>query len=172
MINLTRRAGTPAVIASCLVVAVGCGDDPAGPESSTIPDIVGTFAGTWQTRVTVVATGAEVEVSCPGSAIIAAQGADGSFTGSWTQIGTTECTAAAGSMTGSVAPGGAVTISDFSNASGRTFEETTGCTTLSGGDGFTGTTNGTEFQISKAIIADCQATEVTFSWTLSATRLP
>lgn len=172
MINITSLAGKSAVAAACLVVAAGCGDDVAGPDSSTIPDLVGTFSGTWQTRVTAVAAGAVVEVSCPGSVIVAAQGADGSFTGFWTQIGTTECTAAAGSLAGSVAAGGAVTISELSNAAGRTFEESTGCTTVSGDDGYAGTANGTKFEISRTVAADCRGTEFTFSWKLSAARLP
>lgn len=96
--------------ALCLIGAAGCGDDPAGPGQSTIPDLVGTYLGNWHTGVTNVASGAELVVTCPGSVIVAAQGGDGEFSGFWTQVGTSECHAASGSLAGSVAAGGAVRL--------------------------------------------------------------
>lgn len=156
--------------AVCLGLAAGCGDDPSGPGQSTIPDLVGTYSGSWQTRVTVVATGAELVVTCPGSVIVAEQGADGGFTGFWTQIGTTECTAAAGSLAGSVAAGGALTVTELANASGRTLEESTGCVVLAGDDTYTGTAGATRFEIARTVTATCTGTELTIAWRLNAAR--
>jgi len=169
MVSLATHVRTR-LLAACLVIVAGCGDDPAGPGQATIPDIVGTYSGTWQTRVTAVATGAELLVLCPGSVIIAEQEADGGFTGFWTQIGTTECTAAAGSLTGDVAAGGALTIPEFANASGQTLEESSGCTSVTGDDAYTGTADGTRFDISRTVTADCRGTELTIAWKLSAAR--
>lgn len=154
----------------CLIGATGCGDDPAGPGQSTIPEIVGTYSGTWRTVVTVVATGAELVVTCPGSVIVAEQDADGGFSGFWTQVGTTECSAASGSLAGSVAAGGAVAVTELVNASGRTLEESTGCVVIAGDDSYTGTADDTRFEIARTVTADCPSNELTIEWRLDATR--
>lgn len=154
----------------CLIGAAGCGDDPAGPGQSAIPQIVGTYSGTWQNGVTVVATGAELVVTCPGSVIVAEQGADGGFGGYWTQVGTTECSAASGSLAGSVAVGGALTATELVNASGRTLEESTGCVVVAGDDTYTGTADATRFEIARTVTADCAGTELTIAWRLDTTR--
>jgi len=156
--------------ALCLVGAAGCGDDPAGPGQSTIPDIVGTYSGSWRTGVAVVATGAELIVTCPGSVIVAEQDPDGAFSGFWTQVGTTECSAASGSLAGSVAAGGALTVTELVNASGRTFEESTGCVVVAGDDTYTGTAGATRFEIARAVTADCTGTQLTIAWRLDAAR--
>lgn len=156
--------------ATCLIGAAGCGDDPAGPGPSTIPDLVGTYSGTWQNGVAVVATGAELVVTCPGSVIVAEQGADGGFSGFWTQVGTTECSAGSGSLAGSVAAGGALTVTELVNASGRTLEESTGCVVIAGDDAYTGTADATRFEIARTVTTDCTGTELTIAWRLDAAR--
>ena len=153
-----------------LVLAAGCGDDPAGPGSSMIPDLVGTYSGTWQTEVTASATGAELVVTCPGSVIVAEQEADGGFSGFWTQIGTAECIAASGSLAGSVAAGGALTVTELVNGSGRTLEESTGCVVVAGDDTYAGTADATRFEIMRAVTLDCSGTEITIAWRLDAAR--
>lgn len=156
--------------ALCLIGASGCGEDPAGPGPSMIPDLVGTYLGSWQTGVSLVATGAELVVTCPGSVIVAEQDADGGFSGFWTQVGTTECSAASGSLAGSVAAGGAVAVTELVNASGRTFEESSGCVVASGDDTYTGTADDTRFEIARIVTADCPSNELTIEWRLDATR--
>ena len=163
-------ARSPLAAILCLIAAGGCGDDPAGPGPSTIPNLVGTYSGTWQTGVTVVATGAELVVTCPGSVIVAEQGADGGFSGFWTQVGTTECTAASGSLAGKVAAGGALTVSELVNASGRTLEGSTGCVVVAGDDTYTGTASATRFEIVRSVTADCTGTQLTIAWRLDAAR--
>lgn len=170
MIDLS---GARRTLLAYLVLAVACGgDDPAGPSPSTIPDIVGTYAGTWQNGVAVPARDQETEITCPGSVIVSEQDADGRFTGFWTQVGNAECVAAAGALAGRVAAGGALTVSEFSNATGESLEEATGgfCASPPGGSAFSGTADGSRFELFRTVVADCQGTEFTFSWVLSARK--
>lgn len=169
---MTRRGTLPALLL-CAALWTACGDsDPAGPSDQTIPDIVGTYAGTWNISASVPSSGQEERVSCPGSAIIEEQAEDGGFSGYWTQVGNHECVAASGTLAGTVAAGGALTISDFVNTTGGTLEEATGgqCVSVPGSDTFEGSADGRTLEVSRASSADCQGTEFVFSWELSATR--
>jgi len=46
-LDLARRLF---VAALCAIGVAACGDDPAGPGPTTIPDIVGTYSGTSRSR--------------------------------------------------------------------------------------------------------------------------
>lgn len=153
------------------VLGIACGDsDPAGPGEQTIPDIVGTYAGTWNNSASIPSSGQEVQVSCPGSVIIKEQDADGGFTGFWTQVGNDGCPGAAGSLAGTVAGGGELTISEFTNSTSPSLEEATGgqCAIVAGSNTFAGRADERSFELSRSARADCQGTEIIYSWELSA----
>lgn len=158
---------------ACLVSVIACGGgEPAGPGEPTTADLLGLYSGTWHNRASVPSTGLEAESICPGSVIVSDQGPDGSLTGSWTQIGNPECAAASGTLVGSVTADGALTISEFVNATSPSLEEATQgrCAYLAERDPFTGTADGSKFEISRSAVADCQGTQITYSWALSAKR--
>ena len=158
-----------------VILSTACGSDdsgPAGPGEPTIPSIVGNYSGTWNNRVTVPSTGERVQVFCPATVSITNQGPDGGFTGTWTQGTNGDCDAGSGSLAGSVAAGGAMSVTQFTNANALTIEEATGgqCTFTSGANAFAGTANGSIFEMTTTAVADCLGTTVNFSWTLSASR--
>lgn len=167
-----KLPGSQRTVVCLIVVAIACGgEEAAGPAPSSTADIVGTYSGTWLNRATVSATGQETEVSCPGSVIVSDQDANGRFMGSWTQVGDSDCVAAAGTLAGGVAPGGALSISDFTNNTGESLEEATnGFCTSPDGSVFAGTADGSRFDLSRTAVAACQGTEITFTWELAARR--
>ena len=158
--------------AACLVALVACGDGATGPGGAGIPNLVGVYAGTWNTEISVPSTGQVLEITCPGSALISTQDSDGVFTGTWTQVGTSECTAAFGALGGRVTAGGDLTITEFTNVTSPTLEESTGgsCQYLPGSNGFTGTATESRFELDREAEADCAGTRVIYRWTLAATR--
>ena len=166
------RRVLPALLA-CALLGLACGDDdPTGPDPSTIPDIVGTYTGTWNNGASIASTGQEVQVSCPGSAKITEQDADGGFFGYWTQVGDDGCPGAAGTIGGRVMGGGELTITEFTNTTSPTLEEATGgqCTIVAGSNAFEGFIDGRTLEISRTARADCGTAEIVYSWELSATR--
>jgi len=170
---MIHLSGVRRTCLACLALFLACGgDDATGPDPSTIPDIVGSYSGSWINRATVAATSQETEVSCPGSVIVSTQDSEGRFTGSWTQIGDADCVAAAGTLAGSVAAGGALAISDFSTNTGESLEAATNgfCTLPPGGTTFAGTADGSRFELARTAVGECQGTGITFTWELTTRR--
>lgn len=158
--------------AICLLALGACGDGATGPSGTSVPNLVGVYSGTWNTEISVPSTGQGLEVTCPGSALISAQDADGVFTGTWTQVGTSECTAAFGALGGRVTAGGELSITEFTNVTSPTLEESSAgsCQYLPGSNGFMGTATESRFELDREAEADCAGTRVIYHWTLAATR--
>ena len=161
-----------AAVAAVATAGIACDDEPSGPGAAGLPDIVGTYGGTWEITIEVPASGQAAVFTCPGIAGVSSLEPDGSFTGVWTQGTAPNCTVEFGSLAGRVMPDAALTISEFTNESGLTFEESTGgqCTLQPGAESYSGTANGYLFEISRTVLADCQGTEFRFTWSLTATE--
>jgi hypothetical protein len=136
------------------------GDDPAGP-SQLIPDIVGSYQGDWTYILAYAPPGGDEDLVCPGTLDIASQTRGGTFAGAWTQFLTSEdCNEASGTLSGIVAPGGAITVVSLSSdggGSGGTLEEVTGgeCVATRFDDGYRGSSGDGSFEISYAISGEC-----------------
>lgn len=162
------------------VLVAGCGGDsptepaPAPNPTPTIPNIVGTYSGTWTNRANVPSTGESLQVVCPGGAAISSQGANGTFTGTWTQGSSPDCTADSGTLGGTVQVGGAVGVTQFasSNPNPSSIEDLTDgqCTLTQGIGAFTGTANGSLFEVAGTAIAQCLGIQVNLTFTLSTTK--
>ena len=159
-----------------LPILFACGgDNPAGPESNppSIPDIVGAYSGTWTISLIVPSTGEQEQTVCPGGVTVTNEGADGSFTGTWTWGASSVCSANSGALGGSVQAGGALTVSQFSsNAGEQSLEELTDgqCSWVSGVGAFAGTANRSIFEMSGTAIAQCLGIQINVAWTLSTSR--
>ena len=156
----------------CLLLLAGCGGDssPTGPGSSpTIPDIVGSYTGTWRIAAFVPSTGEQDQLICPATVAITSQGGDGSFTGSWTQGASVDCSADSGTLAGTVQAGGAMTVTQFTSGSDLSIEEATGgqCTLTSPISQFSGSANGSTFEMSGTAILNCLNIQVNITLTRS-----
>lgn len=157
-----------------VLLFVGCGGDsngggsPMGP-GPTIPNIVGSYSGTWRHVLFVPSTGEQEQLVCPATATVTNQGADGSFTGSWTQGSSVDCTADSGTMGGTVLAGGAMSITQFTSGSDLSIEELTGgqCTLTTPIGQFSGSANGSSFEMSGTAILSCLGIQVALTLTLS-----
>jgi len=147
-----------------LIVSIcACGGDDASAPDEQTPYIVGSYEGAWHSILAYAPAGGGQDVMCPGVVSVDSQGRDGTFTGAWTQRnGSEDCNDVSGTLSGVVAPGGAVTIVSLSldgGGSGTTLEELTEgqCVATRRDDAYRGSANGSAFEISYAISGDCSA---------------
>jgi hypothetical protein len=157
-----RQAAISGTLWALLAFPLGAcgGDNPAGA-SEAIPDIVGLYQGNWTYVLAYNPPDGDEDLVCPGTMAIASQTPNGTFTGAWTQLNSSEdCNEASGTLSGVVAPGGAITVVSLSSdggGAGSTLEEVTGgeCVATRFDDGYRGSAGGGSFEISYAISGEC-----------------
>ncbi len=160
-----RAARNPAcTLPMILIISIcACGGDAASAPDEQTPDIVGSYQGAWHSILAYSSAGCDQDIVCPGAVSVDSQGRDGTFTGAWTQQNSSDdCNDVSGTLSGVVAPGGAVTIVSLSlngGGSGTTLEELTEgqCVATRRDDAYRGSANGSAFEISFAISGDCGA---------------
>lgn len=142
------------VLASFVSILVGCsGGEATGPD---IPQISGSYSGTWTLTAENQDTGESSSASCPGSITIDSQ-SDGSFTGSYRIDAGGDCdTSDSGTASGNVRSDGGIDLS-LGSASGSSsdFEDVTGCTVTGGDSKFTGSVSSGSMTIDAEFFADC-----------------
>lgn len=157
MLNATfRRAAALTGTLGCLFMLTACGGGDAGPTGPTIPDIQGTYSGTWSLTLTNQDTGESGTFSCPGSITVASQ-SEGSFSGSYLMEAGGDCdTSDSGDVAGTVRTDGGVNLG-LGSASGSTadFEDITGCTYTGGDSQLTGSVSGGSMSIDGEFFSDC-----------------
>lgn len=146
-----------------LISICACGGDTTSEPDEQTPYIVGSYQGAWHSILAYAPAGGDQDIVCPGAVSVDSQGRDGTFTGAWTQQNNSDdCNDVSGTLSGVVAPGGAVTIVSLSlngGGSGTTLEELTEgqCVATRRDDAYRGSANGSSFEISFAISGDCGA---------------
>lgn len=161
-LSTTERVRRIAALTTLLMVALAAcgGDEDTGPTDPP-PDIVGSYEGNWSFSFTYTPAGNDQEILCPGAVSILMQRADGTFTGNWDQPFTgDDCSEASGTLAGIVEPDGAITIVALTSGgggSGTTLEDATEgeCVTTSVSNAYTGSADGSTFEISYTINGDC-----------------
>lgn len=167
-----RTAPTATLLAILALVLGACGgDDPAGPPQPT-PDIVGSYQGDWTYILAYAPSGNDQDLVCPGTLTVDSQTPNGTFTGTWTQqLTSDDCNEAAGTLSGIVAPGGAITVVSLGSSgggSGNTLEEVTEgeCVATRIDDAYRGSADGSTFEISYAISGECGQDQAV-SWVIA-----
>lgn len=158
MMKATARRSTGLMLAAagCLFFLTACGGGDAGPTEPTIPDIQGSYSGTWSITLTNQNTGESATVGCPGSVTVSSQ-SEGSFSGSYILEAAGDCdTSDSGNIAGTVRTDGGVNLG-LGSASGSTadFEDITGCTYTSGDSQLTGSVSGGSMSIDGEFFTDC-----------------
>jgi hypothetical protein len=152
----TRRARSPSwwVLALPIILAACGGDASNGMTDPTFPNVRGTYTGAWSLRLTLVATGNQLTITCPGSVTLATQ--DGpSLGGSFLYTPTADCTAASGTVSGTVRTDGGITLSFTIPGSNSSLEDITGCAVVSEDDAMTGSVAGNQMNVSGNAVLDC-----------------
>lgn len=138
-----------------ILTLAACGDDD--PTGLGIPNVIGTYAGTWTTTVEGEGLDTTMEV-CPGSVTVTEQ-SGGAFEGTFTQSEIGECSAGDGFVTGTVTTDGSVTVLlGASGGGGPAFEESTGCTIQSADGSYRGTWVDGELTFDTSLTARCPET--------------
>lgn len=157
MIKDVQRVAVLTLVIGLVATLAGCGgesgDEPMGP---TIPDIVGSYSGTWTLTVENRETGDSASVTCPGSITVDSQ-SEGTFSGSYRIEAQGDCdTSDSGTVSGSVRSDGGVDLT-LGSGSGSTadFEDITGCTLTSGDNRLTGNASGGSMAVDAQFFADC-----------------
>lgn len=154
--NDRRTTGLTLAAAGCLLILTACGGGDAGPTEPTIPNIQGSYGGTWNLTLTNQNTGESASLSCPGSVTISSQ-SDDSFSGSYLIDAGGDCdTSDSGNVAGTVRTDGGVNLG-LGSASGSTadFEDITGCTYTGGDNQLTGSVSGGSMSIDAEFFSDC-----------------
>lgn len=156
------RTAAAATLFTILVLVLGAcgGDGPADPSQPT-PDIVSPYQGDWTYILAYAPAGDDQDLVCPGTLTVDSQTPNGTFTGTWTQqLTSDDCNEASGTLSGIVAPDGAITVVSLSSnggGSGSTLEEVTEgeCVATRIDDAYRGSADGNTFEISFAISGEC-----------------
>jgi hypothetical protein len=137
------------------IILAACGGDASnGMTDPTFPNVRGTYTGAWSLRLTLVATGNQLTITCPGSVTLATQ--DGpSLGGSFLYTPTADCTAASGTVSGTVRTDGGITLSFTIPGSNSSLEDITGCAVVSEDDAMTGSVAGNQMNVSGNAVLDC-----------------
>lgn len=142
--------------AGCLFLLTACGGGDAEPTGPSIPNIQGTYSGTWSLTATNQNTGDSGSGSCPGSITISSQ-SEGSFSGSYTVDAAGDCdTSDSGVAAGTVRADGGLNLG-LGSASGSDtdIEDITGCTYTGGDSQLTGSVSGGGMSIDGEFFTDC-----------------
>jgi hypothetical protein len=151
------------VLALPIILAACGGDASNGMTDPSFPNVRGTYTGSWGLRLTLVATGDQLTISCPGSVTLSTQEGP-SLGGSFLYTQTADCNAASGTVSGTLRTDGGVTLSFTIPGSNSSLEDVTGCGVVSEDDAMTGSVAGNQMNVSGNAVLDCldPATLITF----------
>ena len=166
------------VLALCsLAFVLACDRDwqsPSAPgrlEAATPPSVVGSYNATFVGTITG-AFGERSTYTCPGSVDIPTQ-ADSTFSGGFTEAGSTDCQQESGTIAGAVRPDGGVTFTADLPGGGTDIwqdgAERLGCTLVSSTP-FRGTLTGGTLSAEGNGVYDCWFGTVNVDIQVSATR--
>jgi hypothetical protein len=137
------------------IILAACGGDASnGMTDPTFPNVQGTYTGAWSLRLTLVATGDQLTISCPGSITLSSQNGS-SLGGSFLYTQTADCTAASGTVSGTLRTDGGVTLSFTIPGSNSSLEDVTGCGLVSEDDAMSGSVAGNLLNVTGNAVLDC-----------------